>query len=53
MTVVGDLCKLRNLPNSSCRLDQVSVEFCIYSFQEQIIETKDEIKFPLTNSLAR
>ena len=40
MTVEGDLCKLRN---PSCNLDQVSCEFWHYSFQEQIIETKNEI----------
>ena len=43
MTVKGALCKLGNLSRNS---DQVSVEFWHYSFQERIIETKNEINIP-------
>ena len=50
MTVEGDLCKLRN---PSRNLDQVSCEFWHYSFQEQIIETKNEINITWMNSLIR
>ena len=50
MTVEGALCKFRNLPRNS---DQVSVEFWHYSFQERIIQTKNEINIPLMNALVR
>ena len=50
MTVEGTLYKLRNLSRNS---DQVSVEFWHYSFQERIIETKNEINIPRMNSLVR
>ena len=43
MTAEGALCKLRNLSRNS---DQVAVEFWHYSFQERIIETKNEINIP-------
>ena len=50
MNVKGALCKLRNLSRNS---DQVSVEFWHYSFQERIIETKNEINIPWMNALVR
>ena len=43
MTVEGALCRLRNLSRNS---DQVSVELWHYSFQERIIEIKNEINIP-------
>ena len=48
-TVKSNLCKLRNLPRHSVQINWI----WHYSFQEPIIETKNEINIPWMNSLVR